>query len=240
MLKRLLTLALMIALAAVFFPLMQGIKDRSNVDALSREYLRNGAEDLGAPNLVTSVVVTYRGLDTLGEVTVLFAAAAGISLVFQFIRRDKGDNPAGNGTEGDLPSRIEASEILKTASGILLPMILLFGVYIFVHGHLTPGGGFQGGVVIASAILMAFLAGTIGEASHGLITVLETVAGAGYVAVGLLGLWLAAGFLDPRFLPFGEFGQLFSAGAIPVIYSLIGIKVGSELSGVIDVMRRKA
>jgi multicomponent Na+:H+ antiporter subunit B len=53
-----------------------------------------------------------------------------------------------------------------------------------------------------------------------------------------LGVWLAAGFLDPRFLPQGELGSLFSAGAIPVIYTLVGIKVGSELAGVIDAMRR--
>ena len=66
----------------------------------------------------------------------------------------------------------------------------------------------------------------------------EALSGAAYIAVGILGIWLAAGFLDPRFLSTGEFGQLFSAGAIPVIYSLIGLKVGSEITGIIDAMRR--
>ncbi len=244
MLKRLLTIALMVALAASFFPLMQSMEDRDEVGELAARYLENGDNDLGAANLVTSVVVTYRGLDTLGEVTVLFAAAAGIALVFQFIRQSPADSHTSEPSEGcgweELPCRIEASEILKTASGILLPLFLLFGVYIFAHGHLTPGGGFQGGVVIASAILLAFLSGTLHELNHSAVNVLEMFAGAGYVAIGLLGIWLAAGFLDPRFLPAGSFGQLFSAGAIPVIYSLVGIKVGSELSGVIDVMRRKA
>jgi multicomponent Na+:H+ antiporter subunit B len=244
MLKRLLTIALMVALAASFFPLMSSIRDRADVGPLAAEYLEDGASDLGAANLVTAVVVTYRGLDTLGEVTVLFAAAAGIALVFQFIRRNREGDAVGQPMEGcgweELPCRIEASEILKTASGILLPLFLMFGVYIFTHGHLTPGGGFQGGVVIASAILLAFLAGSIRELRHSMVEILEMLAGAGYVAIGLLGIWLAAGFLDPRFLPAGEFGALFSAGAIPVIYSLVGIKVGSELSGVIDVMRRKA
>jgi multicomponent Na+:H+ antiporter subunit B len=117
--------------------------------------------------------------------------------------------------------------------------MLMFGVYIFVHGHLTPGGGFQGGVVIAAAVLFLFLAGSISELAHGTLQLLEILAGTGYVAVGLLGLWAAAGFLDPRFLPSGELGTLFSAGAIPVIYSLVGIKVGAELSGVIDAMREK-
>lgn len=244
MLKRLLTIALMITLAVAFFPLMNGIKDRTEVGKLAADYLTEGVADLGAANLVTSVVVTYRGLDTLGEVTVLFAAAAGIGLVFQFIRRNRAGDAVAEPMEGcgweELPCRIEASEILKSASGILLPMLFMFGVYIFIHGHLTPGGGFQGGVVIASAILLAFLAGSFHELNESMVHILEMLAGAGYVAIGLLGIWLAAGFLDPRFLPAGQFGALFSAGAIPVIYSLVGIKVGAELSGVLDVMRRKA
>jgi multicomponent Na+:H+ antiporter subunit B len=128
---------------------------------------------------------------------------------------------------------------LSSAAGVLAPLFLLFGVYIFTHGHLTPGGGFQGGVVVASALLLAFLGRTVSSVRHGLLHTLEMLAGAGYVAIGLLGVWLAAGFLDPRFLPAGEMGSLFSAGAIPVIYTLVGIKVGSELSGVLDAMRRE-
>jgi multicomponent Na+:H+ antiporter subunit B len=54
------------------------------------------------------------------------------------------------------------------------------------------------------------------------------------VLVGLLGLVLAGGFLDNRFLPLGEYGQLFSAGAIPLIYIFIGLKVGTELSAVLE------
>jgi multicomponent Na+:H+ antiporter subunit B len=179
---------------------------------------------------VTAVVVTYRGLDTLGEVTVLFAASAGVALVFSQI--------GGHGHRGE--ERQAPSELIETGAGLLLPLILLFGVFIFLHGHLTPGGGFQGGVIIASGVLLAFLAGTLEELSHRLLGILEMIAGAGYVAVGALGLWLAAGFLDPRFLPTGEIGSLVSAGAIPIIYSLVGIKVGAELSGVIDAMRQRS
>lgn len=251
MLKRLSVIALMIALAWAFFPLMQSIQDRSEIGTLAEEYLGKSAESLGAPNLVTSVVVTYRGLDTLGEVTVLFAAAAGISLIFGFRRNgeaaaERGKAVAETGKaaaetgKASTIGRYPASEILATASDVLFPLIVLFGVYIFVHGHLTPGGGFQGGVIIASAVLLAFLAGSFSHLNHAVTGALEMLAGAGYASIGLLGIWLAAGFLDPRFLPSGEFGVLFSAGAIPVIYSLVGIKVGAELSGVIDVMRRKA
>jgi multicomponent Na+:H+ antiporter subunit B len=65
------------------------------------------------------------------------------------------------------------------------------------------------------------------------IAVVESLAGVAFVIAGLLGLFLAGGFLDNRFLPTGELGALFSAGAIPLIYSLVGLKVGAELSGVL-------
>lgn len=232
MMKRLLVLTVIVLTALAFFPLMTELEERAGVGTLAEEYLRRGAEDLNAPNLVTAVIVTYRGLDTLGEVTVLFTAAAGIALVFGR-RKDDAAQPQAESREQRAPS-----EILSTGAGILLPLILLFGVYIFTHGHLTPGGGFQGGVVIASGLFLALVAGLSDRTSHTMLAVLETLAGTGYVALGLLGLWLAAGFLDPRFLPAGEFGSLFSAGAIPLIYSLIGVKVGAELSGVIDTMKR--
>lgn len=266
MFKRVFSLALVVALALAFFPMLAGIQDFHEVGTLAERYLSEGPEALGAANLVTAVVVTYRGLDTLGEVTVLFAAAAGVSLVFSQLggHRGRGAGSFGPDRGGEpqprrrLPSdtgvfdaedpipaavhkrRQEPSELVQTGAGLLLPLILLFGVFIFLHGHLTPGGGFQGGVIIASGVLLTFLAGTLEELSHRILGVLEMLAGAGYVAVGLLGLWLAAGFLDPRFLPAGEIGGLASAGAIPIIYSLVGIKVGAELSGVIDAMRQRS
>ncbi len=269
MIKRVFSLALVVVLAVAFFPMLAGIQDFHEVGPLAQEYLAEGPEALGAANLVTAVVVTYRGLDTLGEVTVLFAAAAGVALVFSQLGGHgtravaAGPGGAGAGEPGSrrrLPSdtgvfdaetsaqtpaavhkrRQAPSELLETGAGLLLPLILLFGVFIFLHGHLTPGGGFQGGVIIASGVLLTFLAGTLEELSHRVLGLLEMLAGAGYVAVGLLGLWLAAGFLDPRFLPAGELGSLVSAGAIPIIYSLVGIKVGAELSGVIDAMRQRS
>jgi multicomponent Na+:H+ antiporter subunit B len=167
-------------------------------------------------------VVTYRGLDTLGEVTVLFIATAGIGFLM------------GKKKKIITPKR-PASELLQNGASFLLPIIILFGVYIFVHGHLTPGGGFQGGVVIASGILLMML---INEGwNHNVFHFIESFSGLFYVAIGVLGMVLASGFLDNRILPLGTFGTLFSAGAIPIIYSLIGLKVGAELVGILHAMR---
>ena len=94
----------------------------------------------------------------------------------------------------------------------------------------APGGGFQGGAILASAILMLLLADPLREFSHRLISVIESISGLLFVAVGLLGMVYAGGFLDNRILPLGTLGDLISAGAIPVIYSFIGLKVGAEFS----------
>jgi multicomponent Na+:H+ antiporter subunit B len=233
MMKRLIVILVLVGMAAAFFPVAGVIQERQDLSSLASEYLKDSPSELKAANTVTAVVVTYRGLDTLGEVTVLFAAAAGVGLIFAHNSKKKKDdkNPPKDNKEA------EGSELLSTGAGILIPAIFLFGAYIFLHGHLTPGGGFQGGVVIATGVLFAYFAGALGRLNHGFITVLEGLSGFSYVAVGILGLWLAGGFLDPSFLPTGSIGELFSAGAIPVIYSLIGIKVGAEMSGVIDSMK---
>jgi multicomponent Na+:H+ antiporter subunit B len=221
MVKRLLAIVLLAVFGAVFVTLMLGYTPDSELNLTARYYAERTAADLGAANIVTAIVVTYRGLDTLGEVTVLFLAAAIVGLVLA------GSRP------GQQRARAPVGELLTTGTRFLVPMILLLGVYVFVNGHLTPGGGFQGGAIVASGVLLMLLADPLKHFSHGLISAIESLAGLFYVAIGLAGLVLAGGFLDNRILPLGNLGELFSAGAIPVIYSLIGLKVGAEFSSML-------
>lgn len=192
---------------------------------VSQYYLENNAELSGSANVVTSVVVNYRGFDTLGEVTVLFIAATGIGAVL-FLSKDS----------NNLLWKITSNKILITGSRYLFPILLLYGVYIIIHGHLSPGGGFQGGVVIASAFLLLFIGYKDYTVSHKAVTVFESLSGASFVIIGLVGLFLASvsTFLG-NFLPHPAeaLGTLLSAGIIPVIYALIGVKVGSEMTGLI-------
>jgi multicomponent Na+:H+ antiporter subunit B len=186
-------------------------------------YLDHGVTDTGAPNLVTAVVLNYRALDTLGEVTVLFIASLGVG-VFLSLQKKKDTEDTKN-----LP---EASLIVRRGSQFLFPLILLFGGYIFLHGHLTPGGGFQGGSVIASAFLLMFL----GNAGYHLrqkpLAVTESLTGITFVIIGLIGLAIGGYFLN-NFLPKGSEFTLFSAGVIPILYAAIGLKVGAELTGIV-------
>ncbi len=92
--------------------------------------------------------------------------------------------------------------------------------------------------MIASGIMLLFLALPYAKLRHTLLSLLESLSGFGYVIVGIFGLVLAGGFLDNRFLPLGDYGKLFSAGAIPLIYIFIGLKVGTELSAVLEHFKR--
>ena len=222
MLKRALIIVSLIGLGLVFLNLVTEFKGADTLPPISERYVSQGPSELGAANIVTAVVVTYRGLDTLGEVTVLFIAATGVALMLK--RRD------GQTVESE---KRPASELVQTSSLFLVSLIFLLGIYIFINGHLTPGGGFQGGAVIASGVLLLLLANPHQEISHTLLSKIESISGVVYVGIGLFGLLYAGGFLDNRILGLGTFGNLFSAGAIPVIYICIGMKVGSELSNVL-------
>lgn len=189
---------------------------------IRQHYIENGIKDTGATNIVTSVVINYRGFDTLGEVTVLFLAAIGLSAVLYREERRKR-------TEGR-----KSSLILYTGCRFLFPLIMVFGAYIFVHGHLTPGGGFQGGAIIASGFLLTMLGCWKWPGLHKTgFKITESIAGLVFIVVGLLGL-LYSGFFLANYLPKGLPNELFSAGIIPIIYVAIGIKVGTELTGMID------
>jgi multicomponent Na+:H+ antiporter subunit B len=245
MANRVVAIIIIAGLALILLPLINEARFHSETPELASTYIDQTATHLGAANVVTGVVVTFRGLDTLGEVTVLFAATAGVGFVVTR-RRKRNEHAVAEGPDVDMNAGIESpaaatgqgpSEILMTASRFLTPILFLFGTYIFVHGHLTPGGGFQGGVVIATAVVFSIMGSTGKQLRHGVMGTIESLSGIIYVALGVVGLVLAAGFLDPTFLPLGEFGSILSAGAIPLIYSVIGLKVGMELAGVVDRLR---
>ncbi len=185
-------------------------------------YLNEGKEETGAANIVTSVVVNYRGFDTLGEIAVLFTAAIGLGAVFGSRKKKK-----------DAEEVEKSSLIVYTGCRFLFPVILLVGAYIFIHGHLTPGGGFQGGAVVASAFLLMYLTCRGKRIRDKSNKVVESLGGLIFVGIGLVGLIIGKGFLF-NFLPKGEFLTLFSGGIIPIIYIAIGFKVGAELTGVLD------
>lgn len=224
MIKRFAVFLILLGLGAIFLQLLVQYVPDTELNQTGRYYAENAGKEVGAANVVTAIIVTYRGLDTLGEVTVLFLTAAIVGLVLS------GENRRN---KHPVEHRPGPGELLVTGSRLLVPLILLFGAYIFINGHLTPGGGFQGGAILASAMLLLLLTQPVKHFSHRMITQLESISGLVFVSIGVFGIVLAGGFLDNRILPVGELGELFSAGTIPIIYSFIGLKVGAEFSSML-------
>jgi len=225
MAKRILIILTLLAFTVLPLRFALTSTSQKSLSEVAQEYVDSAISTLGTQNAVTAVVVSFRGLDTLGEVLVLFVAAAGVGFLLRRRKNVQGPDAAED-SQGP-------SEILQTGTMLLVPLILLFGVYIFVHGHLTPGGGFQGGVIIASAMLLIILAQVTDHFNHSLLALIESLSGLTYVILGIIGLLLGVGFLNTTWLPLGRAGSLFSGGAVAIIYSFIGLKVGAELTGVL-------
>ncbi len=188
---------------------------------LGNELLRINANNTKSANAVTSVVTYFRGFDTLGEVTILFLSIFGVGLGLK-------------GFKDKLNIFSYENTLLKIGVDTLFPIIILFGIYVIIHGHLSPGGGFQGGVIIASGFLLMFLAkGDDLNINHKILELIESLSGAGFILIALLGLLVTDRFLG-NFLPLGEVGKLFSGGVIPLIYIFVGIKVSAEITALLE------
>lgn len=107
-------------------------------------------------NTVTAVNFDYRGFDTLGEEFMLLAAVTGTVVLLRGSRGEDTSSRPGHVPGRAIPPRTEASVLV---SRVLAPLVLVFGIYVCIHACTTPGGGFQGGVIVASALLLVFLGG---------------------------------------------------------------------------------
>ncbi|HEX2372701.1 MAG TPA: MnhB domain-containing protein [Actinomycetota bacterium] len=178
-----------------------------------------------ATNVVASVTFDYRGVDTMGEEFILFAAVMGVAILLRAQRDETEQPPDEDAADRNAPATSNAVRVIGLA---LVGPVVLFGLYLVAHGHLTPGGGFQGGVVLATAALLVWLSGeyvTLRRVSPELVGDLaESVGAATYVVIGLLGVAAGATFLA-NVLPLGQPGALLSAGTIPPINAAVGLEV---------------
>lgn len=181
-----------------------------------------------ATDIVTSLNFDVRAFDTLGEEFILFASVAAVALLLRHLRDEDESVSQSRGLEDH--TFAGASDALKLMSLILIPLLVALGAYLALHGQLTPGGGFQAGIVLAAgpvAILLAgrYLAMKRVAPTWGLES-LEAIGAAAYAMIGLGGLILV-GIYFKNFLPIGTEGQILSAGMMP----LNSIAVGLEVAG---------
>jgi multicomponent Na+:H+ antiporter subunit B len=173
-------------------------------------------------NVPTSVVFDYRGFDTLGEEMILFGAALGVALLLRAVPLDEAP-PAEEGIEDDE---------LRLLGLLLAPPTLLLALYLVAFGHLTPGGGFQGGVVVLTAFVLLYLGVGTREfgalAPHLPVSASEGTGAGGFVVVGLVGLVVGGAFLE-NVLPLGTLKSLAAGGTIPLLNVAAALAVGAGL-----------
>ncbi len=182
-------------------------------------------------NVVTSVIFDYRGFDTLGEEFILFACVTGVSLLLRHEGRESQDEcaprPSLHPPEQGIVTP-EATDAMRLFTPAFIGLVFVFGCYIVLTGHLSLGGGFQGGVILSSAWLMLFLAygsQTLHRFANKYVVEWCESAGAGlYALVGFSGLVFGQNFLT-NILPLGQPGQLLSSGTILLINCGVGVEV---------------
>lgn len=177
-------------------------------------------------NIVAAINFDYRAVDTLGEEFILFAAVTGIVVL---LRDEPGEGEA-DPEQPTAPGRPDLPRSDDTAwlSIGFFGVMLVFGLYVILHGALTPGGGFQGGAIAATAFVMIYLTRNYrafrSVSPKEAADVVEAIAAVAYAVVGI-GALLAGGAFLQNMLPLGTTGHLLSSGTIFVINLAVGIEV---------------
>jgi multicomponent Na+:H+ antiporter subunit B len=178
---------------------------------------------------VNAITYDYRGIDTLGEEFILFASVIGVLLLF---RRPSGAGEKDPAQREKVARAIPGTDAIRVTMQGMVAAMVVFGLYVATHGQLTPGGGFQGGVVLATAPLLVFLSGNVQTfkktISYPLLETAEALGAAGYAIIGISALFAGAAFLT-NWLPLGHTGSLFSSGTIEWISVAVGLEVSGSL-----------
>ncbi len=176
-----------------------GKPDNPIHEHVAPRYIEESPKEVGLPNMVTSVLASYRGFDTLGETVVVFSAAVGV-LTLLGIRRRR-EEPINEGAEhGEHEAGLRSHRVLGVIAKLLIPLILLFALYVQFHGDFGPGGGFQAGVIAAAAFILYALVFGIQDAfkvvSPSVLRWLTPFGVLLYAGVGVLCMALGGHFLD--------------------------------------------
>jgi multicomponent Na+:H+ antiporter subunit B len=178
-----------------------------------------------ATNAVSAVNFDFRAFDTVGEELILFVAVTGVVLLLRGQRADLPDPGDVDDRGGEPPG---TSDAVRVAGLGAVAVGLLVGLYLVSHGHLTPGGGFQGGVLLACAVLLLYLAGELISERRlrpsPVMEILHAAGAAGFVALGVGGL-IAGAELLTNFVDLGTANKLLSGGTIPLGNVAVGVEV---------------
>ena len=217
-------------LCAVFAGLMicavgslpvQGDPDAPTVNEVAQRYVEQGATETGAVNTVAGMILDYRAFDTLGESFVLFTAMCCVTMLMTNINRRVKIYPLE-------VIRYREDPIVTTVCRFIVPIILVFGMYIILNGHLSPGGGFSGGAILAAGlIIFAMVWGEVNAAqliSRKVVRTITLVSLCFYALSKTYSFYTGANHLHSIISP-GTPGAILSGGLILPLNVAVGFVV---------------
>ncbi len=207
-----------------------GNPDNPVNNEVSQRYIEKGMEETGVVNIVAGMILDYRAFDTLGESNVLFIAACSVLILLR-ISREK------DGSQSSEQLMVEANDrmyepkndtILQHITSFLVPVVLLFGMYVIMNGHISPGGGFSGGALMGAALILYLNA--FGFKKTERFFTFKVFQRVSLCALSFYALSKAYSFFTGAnhlwsFITPGTPGKLFSAGLIPYLNLAVGLVV---------------
>ena len=204
------------------------------VNEVVKRYVENGLEETGAVNMVAGMILDYRAFDTFGESSVLFLA---VTCVMMLLLRDKNNIDPEEDLREAHERKIDDQArdlILKKVTTLVMPCIVLFGVYVVLNGHLSPGGGFSGGAIMGAALILYSSAFGVDQLSkfftRNVFRAITSTALLCYAASKAYSFFTGANGL-PTGIPLGTPGAIFSSGLILVLDICVGMVVACTMYG---------
>ena len=209
---------------------------------VSRRYIENGMEETGAVNIVAGMILDYRAFDTLGESNVLFTAVCAVMLLLR-VTADKRRSAAYQ-LELETDDRMYEPKndlILQKVARLLIPCILLLGMYIILNGHLSPGGGFSGGAVMGAGLILMLNAYGFRRMERFFTIRLfraVTVCALSFYALSKAYSFFTGANHLPSIITPGTPGMIFSAGLIPYLNIAVGLVVCCTIYSLYTLFRK--
>ena len=181
-----------------------------------------------ATGIVSAVNFEYRGFDTVGEEFILFTAAAGTAVVLRVLRGERERSAVDEAGDRDMPP---TSDAVRMVALLFTGPVVVVGWWLTSHAQTNPSGGFQGGVVLATALILVYLAGEFLVFNRfspvALTDAVEAVGAGGFAAIGVAAVPMGLAYLQ-NYLPLGQFaGAVSSSGTIALISFFVGLEVGA-------------
>ncbi len=222
------TILLLVGTAAELPP--YGSPDNPANNEVSQRYIEQGMQETGAVNIVAGMILDYRAFDTLGESNVLFIAAVTVLILIRVTPSHDG-RPSTSQLEAECDDRMYEPKndlILQFQTNLLVPLILLFGIYGIMNGHLGPGGGFGGGAIMGAGLILYLNAFGFKKTERFFtfttFRIVSVAALSFYACSKAYSFFTGANHLDSFITP-GTPGMLFSAGLIPYLNIAVGLVV---------------